>query len=215
MQDLPRKQMTIRLQEALFQYVKIGLKWICGEISFNDVVKNMGAPEFHDDQLGKIEYAWFPEKMMSVSFVFNAPDSVSAKPYVSEFNIEIEDDVITNIPYGRFDELGVRHIIRGERIDGGRIEQSDFVGFPYFFDLSGSTPNNTVVFGYRMPLESDSPYDVEANVRYLAELISEKGPWNVSNVRKAVDLREVEIVRHYLTPEELNERKEANRRTKP
>ncbi|WP_434665119.1 hypothetical protein P5W99_26440 [Paraburkholderia sp. A3BS-1L] len=205
-----QKPMTPEQQEALLRYTKIGLRWVRGEISLDNVIKNMGIPQFHSDQDGKIEYAWFPEKVMSVSFIFDTRNSTDGTPCVSEFNIQIEDDVSTNILYQNFDEIGMKRIERGERIDNFRVEQSDFVGYPYLFDIFGGTPINTVVFGYRLPLADDSPYDIEANIRYLAELASEKGPWDIRNVRRAVDLREVEIFRHYLTLEELDNRKSAS-----
>jgi hypothetical protein len=211
MNDASQKQMTEAQQTVLFRYTKLGLEWVSGKISLDDVITELGTPGFHSDQPGKAEYSWFPGKVMSISFIFDRFNATDKNLRIDEFNIEIEDNVLTNIPYECFDELGMHRIVRGEKIDSVRTEQGEFFWPTGVVDASGGFPINYIGFAYRLSLPDGSPYDIRATVSYLAELVSETGPWDLKNVRRAVNLRELRIYRHYLSPDELKQRNDAKR----
>ncbi|WP_322048573.1 hypothetical protein [Paraburkholderia sp. J67] len=211
MSTLTKKKMTPAQQTKLLNYVDIGLKWIKGDIAFDEVVKVFGDPEFHSDQLGKIEYSWFPEKIMTVSFIFDRGNLVDGKPGIDTFNIRMSDDVHTSIPYEHFDSLGMKRIVRGERMDSVRTEKSDFFRPDGVIEFSGGLPKNYVSFGWRLPMPEDSPYDIRAGFGYLGEWIDQKKEMDFSNLRNAVDLRDVTISRFYLLPNELQQRDAARR----
>lgn len=209
------RTMTEEQQAAIYRYTRIGLRWISGKISTDDVIKDFGNPEFNSDQLGGIEYAWYPGNVMKVMLLLKNKSINEGSGQVVSFEISVENDVLTNIPYQNFDDLGLSRLVRGEKIDGARIEAGDFYNPSGVVDPVGSLPLNLTTFAYRLPLPDDSPYDIYAGFDYLADLVSEHGPWNLGNIRKAVNLRELSIYSHYLTPEELDERKRANRWTTP
>ncbi|WP_321961459.1 hypothetical protein [Paraburkholderia sp. J7] len=208
---VPQKKMSEAQQRALLRYVDIGLNWIKGGISFDDVVRTLGKPEFKSDQLGKIEYDWFPENIMTVSFTFDRENSADDKPTISTFRISVADSVHTNIPYEQFDSLGMQRVARGERLDNIRTEKDEFFSPNGMIDTSGSLPKNYVRFAWRQPLPEDSPYDIYASFGYLGEWINPHIVGGLSNFRNAVDLRDITISRFYLLPEELQQRNEAKR----
>ncbi|WP_157379622.1 hypothetical protein [Burkholderia ubonensis] len=205
------KQMTAEQQAILMHFTEIGLKWVAGQMSFEEVTRRLGKPEFHSEQIDIIEYAYFPEKVMSISFIFNKLRSTLGKPSIDTFSIEVRDDVRTNIPYERFDRLGLHKVVRGESIDGVRTETADFFYPTGIAQVYGIRPKNSVTFSYRLPLNPDSKFDVYAGFGYLGEWVSESGEWTLNNFRNAVDLRSLTIGRRYLTPEELRQRQQVKR----
>ncbi|WP_322048848.1 hypothetical protein [Paraburkholderia sp. J67] len=204
------QKLNAEQQAEFFRFVEFGTKWIKGEMSFDEIKEQIGIPQYTSDQNGRIQYLYFPHKLMELSFWFNHPKVGSDQIIIDAFSIKLNDEVQTNIPYEIFDKFEFRRKVRGERLDGERVEESDFVSFPHFLDISSSTPINTVDFCYRLPLPGKLPYDVNIGIEYLAELVSEKGPWNLDNVRTAVNLRELDIFRHYLNEKEFKQQGEAS-----
>ncbi|KVO80155.1 hypothetical protein WL61_17930 [Burkholderia ubonensis] len=205
------KPMTAEQQAMLMHFTNIGLKWVAGQMSFEEVTRRLGRPEFRSEQIDIVEYVYFPEKVMSISFIFNRLRSTDGKPSIDTFSIQVRDDVRTNIPYERFDSLGLHRVVRGESIDGVRTEAADFFYPTGIAQVYGIRPKNSVTFSYRLPLNPDSKFDVYAGFGYLGEWVNESGEWTLNNFRNAVDLRSLNIGRHYLTPEELRQRQQAKR----
>ena len=206
------KQMTSEQQAQLLQFTKVGLQWVAGQISFDDVIKRLGKPQYQSEQADLIKYAYYPEDVMSVYFLFDKLHPVDGKPAINAFQVKVGDGVHTNIPYERFDSLGLQRLVRGESIDGVRVEQRDFFAPAGIADVSGFYPDNFFGFNFRLPLPPDSLFDVYAGFGYLGQWKDEHGIPDLSNVRQAVDLRNLGISRHYLTPEEQEQRRLAKRK---
>ncbi|KVO23992.1 hypothetical protein WK05_13175 [Burkholderia ubonensis] len=213
----PVRMMTVAQQAKLMQFVRVGLKWVAGQIPFDEVVRTFGQPKKYEAEgVRMIEYAYdFDDDTMSVTFSYDKLHPIDGKPSINTFGIKVGDgvggDVYTNIPYEAWDSLGLHRLARGELIDGVRTEMGDFFDPTGLRDISGWYPTNYVTFGYRLPMPLDSPFDVTAGFGYLGEWVSEKGGATLSNFRSAVNLRSIAIGRHYLTPEELRQRQLAKR----
>lgn len=206
------KPMTDAQQAALMHFSEIGLKWVSGEVSFDEVVKIFGKPDYQTEDSNSIQYAFYPEKVMSVRFTLDKLNLIDGKPRIGAFTIKVNDGIHTDIPYDRFEKLGLRRVERGESIDGVRVEQGDFFYPAGVADVYGTHPRNYATFSYRLPLPVDSPFDVYAGFGYLGDWINEASrDWTVSNFRNAVDLRILNIARNYLTPAELQQREQAKR----
>jgi|GEM_PF-989182 len=213
MQDaMTEKQMTPGQQEQLLRFTEIGLQWIDGRIAFDDVTRALGTPKkFEAPGDNVIDYAYF-QQGMTIDFIYNKLKLVDGKPGIDSFSIKISDDIHTNIPYERFESLGLHRLVRGESIDGVRIEQGDFFVPVGVADASRFYPENFFGFNYRLPMPPDSLFDVYVGLGYLGEWRDQGGgEAKLSKVRKAVDLRNLGISRHYLTPEELEQRHLAKR----
>ncbi len=215
-QEVTIQMMTAAQQAKLIQFVRIGLKWVAGQMPFEDVVRMFGLPkERAPDGVGWIKYTYYPDNVMSVTFTYNKLHLIDDKPGIDTFGIHVgyslSQDVYTDIPYETWDSLGLSRLVRGEPIDGGRREKEDFFDPTGRRDVSGYYPENYVSFGYRLPMPSDSPFDVTAAFGYLGEWINRAGRPTLSNLRSAVNLRSLSIGRHYLTPEELKQRDDAKR----
>ncbi|MFT4067896.1 hypothetical protein [Paraburkholderia sp.] len=210
------KQMTLDQQAKLLDFTRIGLKWIAGQISFDDVTGLLGKPLHCYESNQAIDCTYYPDKVMWVTFSLDKLHPVNSKPSIRDFRIKVEDlayNVHTDIPLENFDHLGLYRIVHGETIDGVRTENSDFFLPNGIIDPSGFYPDNYVSFGYRLPLPPDSLFDVYASFYYLGEWAKptkERGA-TLDNLRVVVDLRNVAISRHYLTPEELEQRRLAKR----
>ncbi|NIF51632.1 hypothetical protein [Burkholderia sp. Ax-1724] len=211
LQDIP-KPMSAREQEQLLRFTEIGLQWIAGQITFDDVTRHLGKPQYQSEQIDLVKYAYYQEGVMSIYFIYNKLKLVDGKPGIDSFSIKISDDIHTNIPYERFESLGLHRLVRGESIDGVRIEQGDFFVPVEVADASRFYPENFFGFNYRLPMPPDSLFDVYVGLGYLGEWRDQGGgEAKLSKVRKAVDLRNLGISRHYLTPEELEQRHLAKR----
>ncbi len=206
------RQMTASEQDNLMHMTEIGLKWITGQMSFDDVVRSLGEPAYHSRQSDVVKYAYYPGGVMAVYFIYNKLYPVDGKPGIDNFAIKVDDNVHTNIPYEQLDRLGLHRVVRGERIDGVRSESADFFFPTGVAQVYGIHPRNYVTFSYRLPLPPDSPFDIYMGAGYLGEWVSENGRPTLDNLRKATDLRGLSIGRHYLTPEELKQRDDAKRR---
>ncbi|CAG9247010.1 hypothetical protein C7402_13127 [Paraburkholderia unamae] len=203
--------MTSGQQEELLQDIDIGFKWVKGQFSIDDVIKKIGKPDRISNQNDCMEYRYYPHKLMTVVFHFDKIDYPNGNPVIGTFSISVGNDVHTNIPYESFDNLGMKRIARGERLDSVRIENADFFSPDGVIDTSGSLPKNYVSFGWRLPMPEDSPYDIKAAAAYLGEWINPNGEKVFGNFRNAVDLRKVVISRSYLLPDDLNKRNHAKR----
>jgi hypothetical protein len=206
-----QKQMSPEQQAELFHFAQIGLQWVTGRMSFEEVKRTLGEPkEFEAAGDGVVDYAYFPKDMM-VDFVFDNLHLIDGKPRINYFSIKIDDHVHTNIPYSEWASLGLHRIKRGELIDGVRTEERDFFVPTGILDISRSTPKNYATFAYRWPMSPDSTFDVTGGFSYLGEWINENREPTLDNFRNAVDLRDFGFGRHYLTPDELQERNEVKR----
>jgi hypothetical protein len=205
-----QKQMTADQQANLIRFVKAGLKWVSGDISFDEVVKISGKPQFVDEQSNSIKYVYY-EDGMSIRFFLSKLVANGGRPRVESFKVKISDNISTNIPYEEWDGLGLHRIVRGEKIDGVRTEEGSFFAPTGIAEVETIHPKNYVTYGYRLPMPPDSLYDVNAGFSYLGEWINDKGSPVESNFRKPVDLRDIGISRYYLTPEELQQRNNTKR----
>ncbi|MBN3854976.1 hypothetical protein G3N59_16460 [Paraburkholderia sp. Ac-20340] len=130
-------------------------------------------------------------------------------PRINSFEIMLDDAVITNYPYQQIEQLGLDRIVHGEKIDGFRTEQGDFYWPVGVISMSSAFPPNYGTLSYRKRLPEDSPYDLYVTFDYLMELKSERGPWDVTNIIRADNLRRMRIGRSYLTPEDLKTRNQS------
>jgi hypothetical protein len=208
MQDtLVMKQMTPAQQEQLIRIFGIGLRWASGEISFDDVVRNLGKPGYQSDVLGELKYAYYVDNIMSIYFMFDKSRLVDGKPTVDRLRIEVAENVQTNIPKESYeDRLKLHRRVVGQSIDGVRTETE-----PYFLPsgiVAGDDPNRAR-FSYRQPMPPDSPYDVLIGVDYLG-LFKHDGP-EFRSLQHPLNLRGIQINRVYLTPEQLEQRRLAKR----
>jgi hypothetical protein len=208
MQDtLVMKQMTPAQQEQLIRIFGIGLRWASGEISFDDVVRNLGKPGYQSDVLGELKYAYYVDNIMSIYFMFDKSRLVDGKPTVDRLRIEVAENVQTNIPKESYeDRLKLHRRVVGQSIDGVRTETE-----PYFLPsgiVAGDDPNRAR-FSYRQPMPPDSPYDVLIGVDYLG-LFKHDGP-EFRSLQHPLNLCGIQINRVYLTPEQLEQRRLAKR----
>lgn len=209
MQDATTESQMISEQEAqVLRFTEIGLKWITGQITFDDVKQTLGTPKrFEATGDNIIDYAYFRQGM-TIDFVYNKRTSAHGNPGIDSFGLRVSDGIRTNIPYQHFESLGLHRLVRGESIDGVRIEEGDFFVPVGVADASRFYPENLFAFNYRSPMPPDSPFDVYASLGYLGEWNDDRAAMaELSRVKKAVDLRKIGISRHYLTPEELEQRR--------
>ncbi|MBN3856845.1 hypothetical protein G3N59_26035 [Paraburkholderia sp. Ac-20340] len=188
--------MTEEQQSKLLHLTALGLQWVRGDIEFSKIEKYLGEPTLRSDQLGKVEYYYFIDNIMSITFTWYRNDSDELnEPCIGDFNIKIEENVDTNIPYETFDTIGLNRVQRGARIDASHVEKRDFFAPIGVLEMTNALPINSVSFVYSQLMPEDSPYDIYAGFDYLADLYRETGPWDLSIVRKAVNLRELGIAR--------------------
>jgi hypothetical protein len=201
--DKQMRKMTNEQQDKLLRYTNLGLRWVKGDVSFDDVKKQLGEPDLHTDQQGTIDYIFFPEKVMEVRFTYYRKGRKDdGYPEIGDFRITVFDDVVTDIAYEIFDNLGFHRVKFGEKIDALRVEPRNFFIPVGAADVSHAEPLNSVSFMYRMPSGDDFPYDIYVAFNYHAD-IKESGPWDLSRVNKAVNLRIVSAARLPLTDDEL------------
>ncbi|MBN3856844.1 hypothetical protein G3N59_26030 [Paraburkholderia sp. Ac-20340] len=198
---MQKTQMTEEQQSKLLHLTALGLQWVRGDIEFSKIEKYLGEPTLRSDQLGKVEYFYFIDNIMSITFTWYRNDSDELhEPSLGDFNIKIEKYVDTNIPYETFDTIGLNRVQRGARIDASHVEKRDFFAPIGVLEMTNALPINSVSFLYSQLMPENSPYDIYAGFNYLADLFRETGPWDLSIVRKAVNLRKVSIVRIHRYP---------------
>ncbi|KVW44039.1 hypothetical protein WK95_11430 [Burkholderia ubonensis] len=205
------KQMTAEQQMTLMRFTEIGLQWVAGKMRFDEVVQRLGKPEYQSEQFDIVKFAYYPGDVMAISFTFNKLHPVEGKPGIDTFGIRIKDDVHTDIPYERFDRLGLHRIVRGESIDGLRTEPADFFSPSGRADFTRTLPENYVTFNYRLLLPPDSLFDIYMGIDYLGEWRNPDNEPTFRNLHNAVDLRGLSIGRYYLPPEQLQRRQQAKR----
>jgi hypothetical protein len=213
MQDaVAERQATPNQVAQLLRFAEIGLKWATGQITFDDITQRLGKPQYQSEQADLIKYVYYHEGVASISFVYNKLKLIDGKPGIDFFGLKVSGGVRTSIPYQRFESLGLHRLVRGESIDGVRIEEGTFFVPVGVADAARFYPENLFAFNYRSPMPPDSLFDVYASLGYLGEWKDESGGMaELSRVEKAVDLRDIGISRHYLTPEELERRRLAKR----
>jgi hypothetical protein len=201
--DKQMRQMTNEQQDKLLRYTNLGLRWVKGDTSFDDVKKELGAPDLQTDQQGTIDYIFFPEKVMEVRFTYYRKGRKDdGYPEIGDFRISVFDDVVTDIDCKIFDNLGFHRVTFGEKIDALRVEPRKFFIPVGAADVSHAEPLNSISFMYRILSGDDLPYDIYVAFNYHAD-IKESGPWDLSRVNKAVNLRIVSAARLPLTDDEL------------
>ncbi|MFM0050452.1 hypothetical protein [Caballeronia grimmiae] len=211
--DMPRmigQEMPVEQQAQLIRFAKVGLKWVSGEVSFDDVTKMLGQPKAFEGA-NKTDFAYFPPGM-TVDFYVDKLHVIDGKPRIDFFRIQVDDNVRTNIPRETIQEnLELRPVIKGESIDGVRTERRDFF-VPEGRIVIQPINRDAVGFNFRKTMPNDSLFDVTVGTGYVGEWIKEDAEPKLGNLRKASDLRDLYISRHYLTPEEIEERNFAKRK---
>ncbi|WP_296228843.1 hypothetical protein [Ralstonia sp. UBA689] len=192
------RMMAEAQQAQLIEFVRIGLQWMAGQLSFDVVVQRFGQPKKYE-QPNNIEYVFYlPD--MSVEFQFDKLNLINGKPRLKGFKLEVDANVYTNIPYTTWDSLGMV-----------RAEPEVFFDPTGRRDVSGWDPKNYAAFKYRLPMPPDSPFTVSARFSYLGEWVNEYGDATLNNFRNAINLRDLSIGRYYLTPDDLQKRQQAKR----
>ncbi|NML30656.1 hypothetical protein [Paraburkholderia antibiotica] len=207
------KQMTPDDQALLLRLTDIALQWAAGRITFEEVTQRLGKPPYHSEQVDIIKYGYFVKGVMSALFFYDKLKLVDGKPRIDFFQLEVDSDLRTNIPYECFDNLGLHRLVRGETIDGVRREGMDFFVPSGALDITGFYGKNYVSFGYRLALPPDSLFDVYLGASYDVEWIDANEAPVLGNIRKAENLRDLGVSRHYLTPRELEQRRQATQHT--
>jgi hypothetical protein len=203
--------MSLEQQAELVRVAKVGLQWVSGEISFDAVSKALGKPAFEDEQAERVMYGYYPNGM-AVRFYLDKLHPIGGKPSIDFFSIKVDEKFRTNIPREIVQErLELKPVVRGASIDGVRTERSDFF-VPEGRIVVPSINRDAVGFNYRKAMPANSLFDVNVGVGYVGEWKNEGAEPTLDNLRKALDLRELYISRHYLTPEELEERNFAKRK---
>jgi hypothetical protein len=201
--DEQMRQMTNEQQDKLLRYTNLGLRWVKGDAPFDDVKKELGAPDLQTDQQGTIDYIFFPEKVMEIRFTYYRKGRKDDRsPEIGDFRITVFDDVVTDIDYKIFDNLGFHRVTFGEKIDALRVEPRKFFIPVGAADVSHAEPFNSISFMYRILSGDGLSYDIYVAFNYHAD-IKESGPWDLSRINKAVNLRIVSAARLPLTDDEL------------
>ncbi|NML30654.1 hypothetical protein [Paraburkholderia antibiotica] len=203
------RQMTPDDQALLLRLTDIALQWAAGRITFEEVTQRIGKPPDQSDEFDLIRYEYYVNRVMTFEFVYDKLKLVDGKPSLAFFGLEVGSDVHANIPYECFDKLGLHRLVRGETIDGVRRERMDFFVPSGALDITGFYGTDYVSFGYRLPLPPDSLFDVYAGCSYYVEWIDANDAPTLGNIRKAENLRDLGVSRHYLTPQELEQRRQA------
>ncbi|MBN3805573.1 hypothetical protein GXB81_21325 [Paraburkholderia sp. Ac-20336] len=200
----PEQDMTNEQQAQMLQAMKTGLRWVAGEITFDDVQWILG--KYQDgpyDTGSALAYMYYPDSRVSIKFSFDKTRLTDRKPTVRYFQIRVNGNLKTHIAKENYETyLGLHRLVYGELIDGVRKEQGHFFS-PGMGDFLGD--RNHVGLSYRLPLSADSPFDVYADFYFEGR----DDPPDYVSLKTADNLRSVTITRIYLTPEELDQRRMA------
>ncbi|MDB5834146.1 MAG: hypothetical protein JWR14_3976 [Caballeronia sp.] len=200
----PIKSMTPAQQQQMLAIAEVGLHWISGKIDFEEVKRMYGEPKRHwvDNEIG---YAYFPGSFLAAEFYFDKDRLIGGQAVVKRFVLTVNTYFEPHIHMLDYEtRLGLQRLVRGGKIDGVRVELGDF--FNPGNRCAGCNPNN-VMLGYRLPLSTDSPFDVNADFDYLGK---HDAP-DYASLRDPENLREITFTRTYLTPAELEQRRAARR----
>ena len=154
-----------------------------------------------DNEIG---YAYYPGSFLAAEFYFDKNSLINGQPAVKRFVLTVNTYFEPHIRMSDYEaRLGLQRLVRGEKIDGLRVMERDFFN-------PGRCVNcdpNRVILGYRLPLPSDSLYDIYVDFDYLGK---DDAPHHTS-LRDPENLRAIHFNRRYLTPEQLDDRRAARR----
>jgi hypothetical protein len=199
----PVKSMTPAQQQQMLAIAEVGVRWISGEINFEDVKRMYGEPKRHwvDNEFG---YAYFPGSFLAAEFYFYKDRIIGGQPAVKRFVLTVNTYFESHIDMSDYEtRFGLHRLVRGEKIDGLRTEISEFFNPGRCADCD----RNSVLLGYRVPLPPDSLFDVYGNFYYLGK----NDTPDYASLRDPKNLREITFTRTYLTPAELEQRRAARR----
>jgi hypothetical protein len=200
----PIKSMTSEQQQQMLETLQVGMKWVQGSADFNDVKQALGSPTLLRDDIEE-GYVFVVGHVLTAEFYFDKTRLVAASPVVKRFVLTVDTYFEPHIRMSDYEQrLGLQRLVRGEKIDGVRVEVGDF--FNPGNRCAGCNPNN-VMLGYRLPLSPDSLFDINADFDYLG---AHDAP-DYRSLRDPENLREITFTRTYLTPKELDERNAARR----
>ncbi|MBN3805574.1 hypothetical protein GXB81_21330 [Paraburkholderia sp. Ac-20336] len=200
----PEQDMTSEQQAQMLQAMKTGLRWVAGEITFEDVQWILGKYQDGPYDTGSgLSYVYYPGNRMSIEFVFDKIRLNDRNPTVRYFQLRVSDYLKTHLEKENYEAyLGLHRLVRGELIDGVRKEQRTFFN-PGMGDFLGD--RNHVWLSYRFPLSADSPFDVYADFYFEGE----NDEPDYASLKTTDNLRSVMFIRRYLTQEELEQRRMA------
>ena len=182
---------------------EVGLDWTSGRINFEDIKKTYGEPKRHY-VTNEISYAYFPGGILTAEFYFDKNRLIRGQPAVKRFVLTVNTYFEPHVRMSDYEaRFGLQRLVRGEKIDGVRIEVGDFFN-------PGRCPScdrNRVILGYRLPLASDALFDINGDFDYLGK---DDAPDYLS-LRDPENLRQITFTRTYLTPAELDQRRAARR----
>ena len=200
----PIERMTPAQQEQMLQAMQMGINWMRGAVDFNEVKRAFGQPTRLRDDI-ELGYVFVVGHALTAQFFFDKTRTIAGAPDVKRFVLTVDTYFEPHIRMSDYEtRLGLQRLVRGEKIDGLRIEVGDF--FNPGSRCAGCNPNN-VMLGYRLPLSPDSLFDVNADFDYLG---NHDAP-NYTSLRDPENLREITFTRTYLTPAELEQRRAARR----
>jgi hypothetical protein len=196
----PIKSMTPTQQQHMLAIAELGLSWVQGKTAFAEVQRTLGPPQ-HKTTSYRLSYSYYWESF-GVDFVFNEDVSEKGSPVPKQFIVITDSYFEPHIRMSDYEaRLGLQRLVRGEKIDGLRVMERDFFN-------PGRCVNcdpNRVILGYRLPLPSDSLYDIYVDFDYLGK---DDAPHHTS-LRDPENLRAIHFNRRYLTPEQLDDRRAA------
>ncbi|GJH11831.1 hypothetical protein CBA19CS11_23355 [Caballeronia novacaledonica] len=195
------KMASAEQQRKIFEWLKFGLDWASGRAGSEELIRTFGRPKL-DNVLRKVRSLdYFPD-FASISLESNIDDG-SAKA----FTLTVSSELDTSIPKESYENLlGLHRVVRGELIDGQRTEESDFFN-------PNIVPNgnpDVVTLIYRVPLPSESAFDVYVDIDYLGKNEFD-GP-EFDSLKRTTNLRKITIHRFPLLLEELEQRNRAKQK---
>ncbi|MBN3818248.1 hypothetical protein G3N57_17285 [Paraburkholderia sp. Se-20369] len=197
-----QRAMMPEQRERMLRVATIGLQWVAGKITIEDVERQIGKPRriWHlDGDSYMYGYDGF-----GASFKWHKDWEKKHSGFSRIFNLGVEAWITSNIPRETYESrLGLRKVKQGELIDGVREEELQYLNRPI---LPTSNPK-AVGLNYRLPLPDDTLFDVYAHFVY--EVVPGQTP--ASTFENTTNFRSVDITRSYLTPEELEQRRLAKR----
>ncbi|KAE8757845.1 hypothetical protein FSO04_21840 [Paraburkholderia madseniana] len=202
------KQATPEQQARALQAVELGIRWIAGKTSFDEIKQQLGSPKrtWRFDFKKESGFAYYSD-IATLKFTLAEDYPSDKEASALSFQLEFNDGVSTRIRKEDYEtRLGLHRLVEGESIDGTRTESLRYFN-PWVIDPT-SSPDG-VTFAYRLPMPVDSPYDVYVNVDYEAKF-EHDGP-EFASLQSPVDLRRIEVRRSYLTLQELEQRRLAKR----
>ncbi|WP_434114373.1 hypothetical protein [Paraburkholderia caffeinilytica] len=200
-----KRNMTDAQRKQLLRAVETGLQWTAGEISFDEVQQTLGkSPDGPIERGIERVYRYEPD-FATLEFVFDTIRSNDGKAAVKYFMLRVSSDITTHIAKESYESLlGLHRLVRGELIDGVRAEPRDFFN-PGLGGFLGD--RNHVGLSYRLPLPVDSIFDVYADLDFEGR----DDPPDYVSLKDAENLRSVIFTRSYLTPTELDRRRQMKR----